>query len=60
MRIPGTIRLVTVIELTRSNDPSETPYRAAIPLNVSPDRTTCVDPDELVVGDGDGRRGRGR
>ena len=35
------------IPLTSSNDFSETPWRPAIPLNVSPARTTYVAPDAL-------------
>ena len=49
------IRLVADIELALSSDASDTRYRAAMPLSVSPERTTCDAPEPVdafdVVGD---------
>jgi hypothetical protein len=47
--MPGTIRLLSESWLAASSDDSDTLLRLAIPLSVSPHRTTCV---ELVPADG--------
>ena len=58
--IPGKIMLVVDIWLTLMNDASETLYRDAIPLNVSPARTVWVALEwldgfgDVAAGDGDG------
>ena len=58
--MPGMIRLVVVIWLTSTSDASETRWRLAIPISVSPQRTPYVSPtrtagDEVgVLADGAG------
>jgi hypothetical protein len=42
--MPGMIRLVVVIWLTSTSDASETRWRLAIPISVSPQRTPYVSP----------------